>query len=217
MKNINFSKNIKVFCNKNNIDLSLLKPLKNDASKRKYYRFTNNNKEFLLMDSSLEKKSLSKFIHISEWLNKSNYSAPNIYKKDAKNGLLLIENFGKEKFSYVMKKNKSNKLFFYKKAIDFLNPPNDCELIDIKPQGISAEDLEQMRAHTDSYESLFSRRAMLFRQRNLGDQTLTEEDYKKLILEHYTFLKRPVILTSNAVFTGSAKKSLEAAQKALHE
>ena len=64
------------------------------------------------------------------------------------------------------------------KAIDFLNPPNDCELIDIKPQGISAEDLEQMRAHTDSYESLFSRRAMLFRQRNLGDQTLTEEDYK---------------------------------------
>lgn len=103
------------------------------------------------------------------------------------------------------------------KAIDFLNPPNDCELIDIKPQGISAEDLEQMRAHTDSYESLFSRRAMLFRQRNLGDQTLTEEDYQKLILEHYTFLKRPVILTSNAVFTGSAKKTLEAAQKALHE
>ena len=102
------------------------------------------------------------------------------------------------------------------KAIAFLNPPSDCELIDIKPQGISSDDLEQMRAHTDSYESLFSRRAMLFRQRNLGDKNLTEDDYQKLILEHYTFLKRPVILTSDAVFIGSAKKSLEAAQKALH-
>ena len=97
-----------------------------------------------------------------------------------------------------------------------MNPPSDCELIDIKPQGISSDDLEQMRAHTDSYESLFSRRAMLFRQRNLGDKNLTEYDYQKLILEHYTFLKRPVILTSDAVFIGSAKKSLEAAQKALH-
>ena len=111
---------LKNFLKANSISLSSIAAIRNDASKRKYYFIKNDSKKNIIMDSSLEKKSLSKFIHISEWLNKSNYSAPNIYKKDAKNGLLLIENFGKEKFSYVMKKNKSNKLFFYKKAIDFL-------------------------------------------------------------------------------------------------
>ena len=68
MKNISYPKNIKVFCDRNNIDPRSLNPLKNDASKRRYYRFTNNNKEFLLMDSSLEKKSLENFIEISKWL-----------------------------------------------------------------------------------------------------------------------------------------------------
>ena len=72
MKNINYSKNIRIFCNKNNINLRSLKPLKNDASKRVYYRFNDNNKVFLLMDSSLEKVSLENFLKVSNWL-KSNH------------------------------------------------------------------------------------------------------------------------------------------------
>ena len=44
MKNIKYSKKIKIFCQKNNINLTSLKPLKNDTSRRKYYRFTNDKK-----------------------------------------------------------------------------------------------------------------------------------------------------------------------------
>ena len=73
-----------------------------------------------------------------------------------------------------------------------------------------------MRSLTDSYESLFSRRAMLFRQRNLKEQKLEETDYKNLILEHYTFLKRPVVVVDDAIFIGNAKKQVEAAKEALH-
>ena len=40
----------------------------------------------------------------------------------------------------------------------------------------------------------------------LGEQTLAEEDYKRLILEHYTFLKRPVIVNQEQVFIGNSKK-----------
>ena len=90
-----------------------------------------------------------------------------------------------------------------------------CEVVDIKSEGISAEDLDRMKALAGSYEALFSRRAMKFRSMGLADQTLTEADYRKLILEEYTFLKRPVFLFEDRVTAGSAKASVEAARAAL--
>lgn len=90
-----------------------------------------------------------------------------------------------------------------------------CEVVDIKSEGISAEDLDRMKALVGSYEALFSRRAMKFRSMGLADQTLTEADYRKLILEEYTFLKRPVFLFEDRVTVGSAKASVEAARAAL--
>ena len=86
---------------------------------------------------------------------------------------------------------------------------------DIKSEGISPDQLDAMQAHSGSYEALFSRRAMKFRSMGLADQTLTEADYRKLILEEYTFLKRPVFLFDDQVTAGSAKASVEAARAAL--
>jgi arsenate reductase len=90
-----------------------------------------------------------------------------------------------------------------------------CEVVDIKSEGISAEDLDRMKALAGSYEALFSRRAMKFRSMGLADQTLTEADYRKLILEEYTFLKRPVFLFDDRVTAGSAKAAVEEARAAL--
>lgn len=86
---------------------------------------------------------------------------------------------------------------------------------DIKTNKITAEQLEQMHDLAGSYESLFSRRSMQFKARNLGSTTLTEADYKLLILDEYTFLKRPVVILNDQIFIGNAKKNLallEAAQ-----
>ena len=90
-----------------------------------------------------------------------------------------------------------------------------CEVVDIKSEGISAEDLDRMTELAGSHEALFSRRAMKFRSMGLADQTLTEADYRRLILEEYTFLKRPVFLFDDRVTAGSAKASVEAARAAL--
>ena len=92
---------------------------------------------------------------------------------------------------------------------------NGCEVIDIKANGISAEDLDRMAELTGSYEALFSRRAMKFRSMGLADQNLAESDYRRLILEEYTFLKRPVFLFDDTVAAGSAKVAVEAARKLL--
>ncbi|WP_420401203.1 arsenate reductase family protein [Flagellimonas sp.] len=97
-----------------------------------------------------------------------------------------------------------------------LEPLDGVVLQEIKSEPMTAEQVEQMAQLAGSYEALFSRRAMLFRQRGLHEQKLTEEDYKNLILEHYTFLKRPVLLLEDQIFVGNSKKVVEAAKAALH-
>lgn len=86
-------------------------------------------------------------------------------------------------------------------------------LQDIKTEKITPARLEEMRAKTDSYESLFSRRSRQYSARGLKNQELTEQDYRDLILEEYTFLKRPVVLIDDEIFIGNAKKTVAAAAK----
>lgn len=87
---------------------------------------------------------------------------------------------------------------------------------DIKVQGITEEELDELFNLTDSYEELFSRRAKLYQEQNLKSQNLLEEDYKRLILKHYTFLKRPVIVNNDKIFIGSSPKTVAAAKKSIH-
>jgi len=49
---------------------------------------------------------------------------------------------------------------------------------------------------------------MKFRSLGLHLQQLNEEDYKRLILEEYTFLKRPVFIIDQNIFIGSAKGTI---------
>ena len=81
-----------------------------------------------------------------------------------------------------------------KRIINELNLPSDFEFQDIKTDAITKTQIEDMKKLTDSYESLFSKRARLYKELNLKEKSLSEDDYKSYILEHYTFLKRPVII-----------------------
>lgn len=100
-----------------------------------------------------------------------------------------------------------------KRIMKELDLPSAFIKHDIKTQGITEEALEHMKNLSGSYESLFSKRAQLYKQRNLKDEKLTEIDFKKLILEHYTFLKRPVLITNNQIFIGNSKKTVQAAKE----
>ena len=80
---------------------------------------------------------------------------------------------------------------------------------DIKTEKITAGQLDEMKAMAGSYEALFSRVALKYK--TLDPKPSTEKEYRKLILEEYTFLKRPVILLGKEIFIGNAKKTVEAA------
>ena len=88
-------------------------------------------------------------------------------------------------------------------------------LQEIKTEPITVKQLEEMKNLSGSYESLFSRRAKKYKEMGLKDQNLSEKDYKQLILDHYTFLKRPVIITEDYIFVGSSKKTIESLLKKL--
>jgi arsenate reductase len=100
-------------------------------------------------------------------------------------------------------------------VIAALNNGEGFELQDIKTNNVSAEQLDALKEVVGSYEGLFSRRAMKYRSMGLGDKELSEADYRQLILDEYTFLKRPVVVIGDQVFTGSSKKSVEGALAAL--
>ena len=84
-------------------------------------------------------------------------------------------------------------------------------LQDIKEAPITVKQLEEMYALTNSYEVLFSKRAKLYKEMGLKDENLQEVDFKRYILEHYTFLNRPVIIINDKIFVGNSAKNVEAA------
>src|SRR5437762_8700010 len=86
---------------------------------------------------------------------------------------------------------------------------------DIKPDKITAEQLEEMKTMAGSYEALFSRRAMKYKEWGLKDKSLSEIDYRNYILEEYTFLKRPVIIINDKIFIGSEKKTVKALKETI--
>ena len=79
-------------------------------------------------------------------------------------------------------------------------------LQDIKTEPITVQQLDELHKLTNSYEVLFSRRAKKYKEMDLKNQELTEKDYRQLILDEYTFLKRPVILDNTTVLAGNTKK-----------
>lgn len=89
------------------------------------------------------------------------------------------------------------------------------EMQEIKTEKITPAQLDEMKELSGSYEALFSRRALKYKEMGLKDKKLTEKDYRKLILEEYTFLKRPVVLIGDQLFAGSEKKNIAALKLAL--
>ena len=85
---------------------------------------------------------------------------------------------------------------------------------DIRTEKITATQLAEMKKMAGSYEALFSRRAIKYKELGLKDKPLEEKDYRDYILKEDTFLKRPVVIIGDKIFVGSEKKTVTALKEA---
>ena len=91
----------------------------------------------------------------------------------------------------------------------------DLEIVNIKTEPLTEHQVDELAQLAGSYEALFSRHARKYRSRGLNKQELSEADYKRLLLEEYTFLKRPVIVVDDQIFIGNRPKAVDGAKAAL--
>ena len=115
----------------------------------------------------------------------------------------------------------TNKIYYLascdtcRKIIKNLPNPDKLEFHDIRQNPITARELEEMYQLSGSYEALFSRKAQLYKSMNLKNQSLTEDDFKKYILQHYTFLSRPVFIIDGKIYIGNSQQNILQVTKAL--
>lgn len=109
------------------------------------------------------------------------------------------------------------KNFFYletcttcQRIIKELDLGSDVDLREIKSKPLSEEEVDRLGKKAGSYEAVFSKRARKYRQLDLHQQELTEQDYRKYLLTDYTFLKRPVFETDQNAIAGNSKKQVDA-------
>lgn len=102
-----------------------------------------------------------------------------------------------------------------KRILHELKPGTDVVMQDVKTEHVSEKQLDELAKLAGSYEALFSKIAMKYRMWGLDKKQLTEQDFKKYMLEEYTFIKRPVVVCGNKIFIGSSKKMIEGAKDAL--
>jgi arsenate reductase len=116
------------------------------------------------------------------------------------------------------------RLFYYLSSCDTCKriakelPLNDSiTQVDIKKNPLTATQIEDLYQRTGSYEQLINKRARLYKQRNLKDKNLQEDDFRNLLLAHYTFLKRPLVVFDDHIFIGNGAQTVADAKAFLNE
>jgi arsenate reductase len=68
--------------------------------------------------------------------------------------------------------------------------------INVKEEKVSRQELEELCNALGGVDKLFSKRAMKYRGWGLHEKELSDEDMLNYMLEEYTFIKRPVLVTA---------------------
>ena len=161
-----------------------------DASYRKYYRLIlENEKTYILMDSSMQIDSIYPFIDVSVRLLKANVQIPRVYSQNLQEGYLLIEDLGNTHL------------------IDILNPMS-CKLLYTK----SIYEIIKMQEADTSGLDLYDGKFLMFEmglmqewyiEKHLGI-TLSEEEQEVLRQPQGYFVHRD-FHSRNIMFAGQGK------------
>ena len=70
---------------------------------------------------------------------------------------------------------------------------------EIKSTPITIAQLDEMYAFTQSFEALFNKRARKAKELDMKNNPISDDEFKPLIANEYTFLKRPVFIVDDEI------------------
>ena len=126
--------------------------LAGDASERKYFKVILTNKKKLIIMFDPDKKNLKNFLKISDVL-KGFVSVPEIYELYQSECIIIIEDFGNEKYSQIL--SNQNRLELYKLAVDNLVSIQKEEIIIDIPNYTKKKFLDEVNLFFDWYLPFF--------------------------------------------------------------
>ncbi len=89
-------------------------------------------------------------------------------------------------------------------------------MVDLKVEMIDTTVFNDLRKHVSSYEDLFNKRSRIFTLIPVDSRPQDDVAWRALILTHYTFVKRPIIIFDEEVFIGNSPAVVAAALKRIN-
>ena len=102
---------LKVWLNDNKITYQDIAPASADASFRRYFRITDADKTFIVMDAPPEKEDCKPFVDIAKLLFDFGLNVPQILLQDLEQGFLLLSDLGNTVFLSELNNNTVDKMY----------------------------------------------------------------------------------------------------------
>ena len=93
-------------------------PASSDASFRRYFRVSQAELTWIVMDAPPSQEDIAPFIKVSQFLNSQSLHVPNIIAQNSEMGLLLLSDLGTQPYLDMLNKHSADNL--YRDAIDSL-------------------------------------------------------------------------------------------------
>lgn len=91
----------------------------------------------------------------------------------------------------------------------------EFDVRDVKTHPLMQEEVDDLAKKAGGYELIFNKQSQKYRQLGLKEKVLTENDYRQLLTEEYTFLKRPVFFIDDKLFIGNSNTTVNLLTKYL--
>lgn len=102
---------LKVWLNDNKITYQDIAPASADASFRRYFRITDAEKTFIVMDAPPEKEDSKPFVDIAKLLFDFGLNVPQILQQDLEQGFLLLSDLGNTVFLSELNNNTVDEMY----------------------------------------------------------------------------------------------------------
>ena len=102
---------LKVWLNDNKVTYQDIAPASADASFRRYFRITDADKTFIVMDAPPEKEDCAPFVKIAKLLLSYGLNVPEIIQQDLEQGFLLLSDLGNTVFLSKLNNNTVDDMY----------------------------------------------------------------------------------------------------------